>query len=131
MKPWPGTKMLDVHRQRAIDHLDPLRRIRRAHRRKHAIEIRLAHEQDLLLRQVDHQVAAGVRAPEEEHLRLHVAQIDDLLVAGHRRRRHDRPRAAPAPACPCAAAAAAAFSLAALAFAASRSSCAREVGWTM
>ena len=85
----PGHVDVDVHRQRAVDGLHPFRRIGGAHRRKHAVEVRLAHEQDLLLGQIDHQVAAGVRAAEEQHLRLHAADVDDLLVAGHRRRRHD------------------------------------------
>ena len=85
-----------VHRQgqRLVDGGDPFGRVGRAHRREDPVQVRLAHEQDALLRQQHVEVAAGMGPAQEQHLHLEPADVDHLTVAGHRLRRHDhrRPR---------------------------------------
>src|SRR5690606_16898676 len=71
---------------RTLDRIDPLRRVGGAHGREDAVQVGLAHEQHALFGQVDREVAAGVRAPEEEHLDALVADAErELVVDQHGR----------------------------------------------
>ena len=54
---------------------DPLRRVAVGHRREDAVHEDLAHEQDLLPRQVHFEIATGARTPEKERFRTHEAQV--------------------------------------------------------
>ena len=86
-EPVAGHVDVDRHALRAFDHLDPLARERRPHRREDPIEVRLAHEEDAFLRQVDAQVAAGVRAAQKQNLDVLLANAERGAVTDRRHRR--------------------------------------------
>src|SRR5688572_21480680 len=78
-----------VHGKRTIDRAHPFRRKRGAHRREHTIEVRLAHEQNSLTRQMHHEIASRVRSAQKERVHLDASDVDDFAVARHGLRWND------------------------------------------
>jgi len=79
----PRHVIVDIHGLCTLDHRDPFRRERRAHRREDSVQIRLAHEEDLLGGQIDGEVASGVGPAEEEDFDLLVTERDGRRLIVH------------------------------------------------
>ena len=55
-----GDVDINIHGLGSFNHRDPLRRVRRPHGWEYPVEVRLAHEQDLLRREIDDEVSPCV-----------------------------------------------------------------------